>query len=716
MKDVTVVMTAHNLVRFTSLALMSLRDIYPDLPVVIVDHASTDETETYLRRHVKLKRQISHIRYEGPRNLSHSWNLGVAQVKTRFAVICNNDIVWTPGAIEELVNGVSHPQVAVALPQDNNISAAALMQDRQISQMAEQLRRMVREYDPSFPRTALEFVGAVRAKWESQRAHLTPEVHINGPYYPPGGFCFAIDLDKHAQIGEFDERHFDYYGEDWDYFARALRHFKIVRRNRALIWHFDKTTSRHSLSEGEVFDALMRSRFKLGELHEGHRELISIVIPVKERARELAAALKSVRDQSVQHWRCYVVNDGSADREGIARVCNSFTDPRIGLWDLPSNQGPSAARNFGIDRCSGKYIALLDSDDEWMPLHLEKHLAVHENADLQMTYSHPRFRWRWWDEPLGRYITSEDEMPGVTHRGEFDRQELERKNFIVTSTTFWWAPTLKALRFDESMRFEEDWDLCKRTPDPIACLPETTVIYQHNPEEPSLLKEHMPTLHNPPERPRIERAISNTKLSFKSPFTVIVPTRDRPELLRRAIASVGGACEVIVVDDHSLKLSEVREVCEEFPNVRLHGSAGRGPSAARNTGVLLASSPWVKFLDDDDMLTPGWIVTHELAIKTNDVISTDAAIASANGMRIVGEDELYTSQLAFRVGGFNQLGGFNEDVWWGEEKELLERACAAGLKRQHLFGVYIVKAGETVRRDTSDRPAVLRQIPVMEAV
>ena len=62
-----------------------------------------------------------------------------------------------------------------------------------------------------------------------------------------------------------------------------------------------------------------------------------------------------------------VVDDGSQDDP--ARTVEEFSDPRI-VFVRQENRGGGAARNTGIDRARGRYIAFLDSDDRFLPHHL----------------------------------------------------------------------------------------------------------------------------------------------------------------------------------------------------------------------------------------------------------------------------------------------------------------------------------------------------------
>ena len=100
--------------------------------------------------------------------------------------------------------------------------------------------------------------------------------------------------------------------------------------------------------------------------------LVSIILPTYNRAGLISAALDSLLRQTYQKWECIIIDDGSTD--DTVDVLKTYDDPRI-VYVYQENRGVSAARNTGISRCKGDMIALLDSDDEWLPKKLEKQLS-----------------------------------------------------------------------------------------------------------------------------------------------------------------------------------------------------------------------------------------------------------------------------------------------------------------------------------------------------
>lgn len=100
------------------------------------------------------------------------------------------------------------------------------------------------------------------------------------------------------------------------------------------------------------------------------RPLVSVIIPTYNREKYVVKAIDSVLSQAFKDYEIIVVNDGSTD--GTKDNLKSYGDKIKYIYQ--DNSGVSAARNEGIRRAKGEWVAFLDSDDEWLPDYLLQHM------------------------------------------------------------------------------------------------------------------------------------------------------------------------------------------------------------------------------------------------------------------------------------------------------------------------------------------------------
>jgi GT2 family glycosyltransferase len=184
-----------------------------------------------------------------------------------------------------------------------------------------------------------------------------------------------------------------------------------------------------------------------------------------------------------------------------------------------------------------------------------------------------------------------------------------------------------------------------------------------------------------------------------SNWSVIVPTFGRPEQLRRCLDSLArlewptNGYEVLVVDDGgSLDPGLVRAAC---PNARLIRKEHAGPAAARNRGAHEAKNERLAFVDDDCIVTPGWLAGFASALDAHpgaaaggrvvnglpdNVFSTATETMIAYMHEASHERFITSNNLAAPRGRYLELGGFDErfPLAAAEDRDFSQRWLASG--------------------------------------
>ncbi len=182
------------------------------------------------------------------------------------------------------------------------------------------------------------------------------------------------------------------------------------------------------------------------------QKLISVVIPAYNAQNTIKRCVDSVRKQTYTNIEILVVNDGSTDDTGEVVNKISSDDSRVKLITVP-NGGVSRARNIGIDKAAGDYIAFLDSDDtiESEMYSFLMSLAVEYNVKIaHCSYANV-------DEGGNRSVVGDTGKILVQNRDEALECLLLGKYFTGGLWNKLYSSYLfKNVRLDESIKFNED--------------------------------------------------------------------------------------------------------------------------------------------------------------------------------------------------------------------------------------------------------------------
>jgi len=182
--------------------------------------------------------------------------------------------------------------------------------------------------------------------------------------------------------------------------------------------------------------------------------LISVIIPTYNRANLLSRAIKSVLNQDYQNFELIIIDDGSTD--GTDKVVRDFQDKdkRIKyIWQVNSGS-PAKPKNTGIKNAKGKFIAFLDSDDEWLAEKLEKQIKLFKISNVSN---------------LG-FVGCNAIVIDRKNKNEWEHKITKYKNifkallindFILSSSSMMVKKEVfnKIGIFDEKLSVGEDWDM-----------------------------------------------------------------------------------------------------------------------------------------------------------------------------------------------------------------------------------------------------------------
>ena len=176
------------------------------------------------------------------------------------------------------------------------------------------------------------------------------------------------------------------------------------------------------------------------------KELISVIIPTYNRAAVLIPAIQSVLNQTYPNIEVIIIDDGSTDE--TEQLLSPYIKNHSIHYYKFTNNGVAAARNKGVSLSSGKWIAFLDSDDEWLENKLEEQIIfLHGSPHIHIVYT---------DEVWIKNGLFTNKKKNQQKKGGWIFSECLEQCFIAPSSVL-----LSRKLFDEMKGFDESFIVCE---------------------------------------------------------------------------------------------------------------------------------------------------------------------------------------------------------------------------------------------------------------
>ncbi len=210
------------------------------------------------------------------------------------------------------------------------------------------------------------------------------------------------------------------------------------------------------------------------------RIIVDIIISTYNRKRFLPEALNSVKNQSFSNWQCWIAEDGETQKT-LEAIKPYLKDNRFRY--LPGEHAgfPATPRNRAIRKGEGKYVAILDDDDLWLPGKLERQVNFLESHPNCALLGCNALRWtgkgKWDNSPL--YFKNYIE-------GKVSYEAMLSQNYIIHSSSILRRTALEqAGLYNETLDppIGEDHDLWLRVGalGEICVLAEPCIVYRETP-------------------------------------------------------------------------------------------------------------------------------------------------------------------------------------------------------------------------------------------
>ena len=192
-------------------------------------------------------------------------------------------------------------------------------------------------------------------------------------------------------------------------------------------------------------------------MEKGYPGRVSVVIPTFNRAEYLPDAIGSALRQTYRELDVIVVDDGSTD--DTPDVVVGLGEDRVEYVRIDRSRSPARARNVGVSRATGQFVAFLDSDDVWLPEKIERQMEA-LRASPECRWSYTRFDHI---DDRGTPMAPLRGGVGTPRSGWILEHVVTEDALVMVQSVLVEASLLSEVGgFDESPALREDLDLCFR--------------------------------------------------------------------------------------------------------------------------------------------------------------------------------------------------------------------------------------------------------------
>lgn len=482
---ITVVILSYNNAKYIGRCIESvLSQDVPDLELIVLDDASTDDSAAVITRYLADPR-VQYVRNEKNLGMVPNSDKAYRSGSGKYFSILPSDDFFYPGHLKDLVDALEGcPNCILAyspcywVDDDERVIKLAAHPGHPLQSYSGGRNELadLLIYDNYITPSAV----VIRRNELVAAGPLDPKVKGAGDWdmwcrlalrNPNFAFVNRASVGYRIHAGQVSHQFYSSADPLVDHLSIVE---KVVMSDAAprlkgsedRIWaHIEARLRGHAQhASREMLERAARIKLALDDLKgdgvpapEGASPLVSVIVPTYNRADLLVRALRSIKAQTYSNIEIVVVNDAGSDVENIASWLGK--DANICYVRHGINRGLAAARNTGLNVARGDIITYLDDDDIFLPDHVLTVVDALQRSDKPFVYTE------------AEYVVERAEHGQMKELGRgrpygniaYSKERMHIGNFIPVNTWGHWKATLeKSGYFDESLDNHEDWDFLLR--------------------------------------------------------------------------------------------------------------------------------------------------------------------------------------------------------------------------------------------------------------